>query len=145
MAGTKKQIAQFLSEHIVGMKLVKANGATDASLQSVGELLKKLEQCARADGAHTLLFFEPLPAVLAPLCHRAFCSDVPVAELSRIITFAATLYLIQKIFTYAESGQSSASRRQHFGGVHSMMQFKEELRGVQETDVGSTGAVQLRA
>ena len=105
-AGVEKQFSQFLSEHIIGMKSIKAAGAERATL---------------VDGiAHirTLRTFSIRQAFVQSVSSSVFQPAVLVLVVVlfiltygtpgfNIISFAAALYLIQKIFTYLESGQNA--------------------------------------
>lgn len=106
MAATEKQIAQFLTEHMSGMKVVKAGGIGTQALRTIQELLHTLRHSiVRVMLARSISssMFQPFAlffvvGLFAVMYHQPNFS---------IITFAATLYLIQKIFTYAESAQNS--------------------------------------
>ncbi|MFA6414402.1 MAG: ABC transporter ATP-binding protein [Candidatus Paceibacterota bacterium] len=103
-AGAEKQFAQFLSEHIIGMKSVKAAGVEREAINDGSahiRLLRHLsirQSLVRSLGAS---FFQPVSIVLVVVL---FLLTYHTPTFS-IISFAASLYLIQKIFTYLESGQ----------------------------------------
>lgn len=106
VAGVEKQFAQFLSEHVIGMKSIKAAGATHAALTGGTthiHLLRTLSiRQAFIRSASTSLF-QPFSIVLVVVL---FLLTYRAPDFS-IIAFGATLYLIQKIFTYLESGQNA--------------------------------------
>ena len=106
MSTVEREISQFLSEHIIGMKLAKAGGVVEAALSDVRGLLQRLRQAqvrmALVRSASSSLF-QPF-SLLFVIILFVLMYKTPGFN---IISFAATLYLIQKIFTYAESAQSS--------------------------------------
>lgn len=105
-AGVEKQFSQFLSEHIIGMKSIKAAG---------------IERTALADGiAHirVLRSYSIRQALVQSVSSSVFQPAILVFVVVlfiltynspgfNIISFAAALYLVQKIFTYLESGQNA--------------------------------------
>ena len=104
-AGVEKQFSQFLSEHIIGMKSIKAGGVERAAIENGVahiRLLRALSIRQSLVSTVSSSFFQPFALVLVVLL---FLLTYHTPEFS-IISFAASLYLIQKIFTYLESGQS---------------------------------------
>ena len=103
---TEKQFSQFLSEHIIGMKSVKAAGAEEAALQKgsgqIG-LLRVLSIRQALVRSVSSSLFQPVSLILVVVL---FMLTYRTPGFS-IISFGATLYLIQKIFTYLESGQNA--------------------------------------
>ncbi len=105
-AGVEKQFAQFLSEHIIGMKSIKAAGAERAAIKDGVahiRLLRHLSIRQSLIGTVSTSFFQPFAIVLVVLL---FLLTYRTPQFS-IISFAASLYLIQKIFAYLESGQNA--------------------------------------
>jgi len=105
-AKVEKQFAQFLTEHIIGMKSIKASGVERSAI-SYGSahirLLRHLsiQQALMRSASNS--FFQPISIVLVVVL---YVLTYQTPEFS-IISFAASLYLIQKIFTYLESGQNA--------------------------------------
>ncbi|MEK7095131.1 MAG: ABC transporter ATP-binding protein [Patescibacteria group bacterium] len=105
-AGVEKQFAQFLSEHIIGMKSIKASGAERAAIFNGAthiRLLRHLSIKQSFVGTLSTSFFQPSAIVLVTLL---FLLTYHTPEFN-IISFTASLYLIQKIFAYLESGQNA--------------------------------------
>lgn len=105
-AGVEKQFAQFLSEHIIGMKSIKAAGVERAAIKngvSHIRLLRHLSIRQSFVGTISASFFQPFSIVLVSVL---FLLTYRAPGFS-IISFAASLYLIQKIFAYLESGQNA--------------------------------------
>ena len=105
-AGVEKQFAQFLSEHIIGMKSVKAAGVERAAIADGAahiRLLRSLSIRQAFVRSISTSFFQPASIMLVVLL---FLLTYRTSEFS-IISFAASLYLIQKIFAYLESGQAA--------------------------------------
>lgn len=103
-AGVEKQFAQFLTEHIIGMKSIKAAGAERAAIAVGTEHIKRLRHLSIRQallGTLSSSFFQPASLVLVIVL---FLVTYHTPEFS-ILSFAAALYLIQKIFMYLESGQ----------------------------------------
>jgi len=105
-AGVEKQFAQFLSEHIIGMKSIKAAGAERAAIANGNahiHLLRHLSIRQSLVSTTSSSLFQPTAVVLVVLLFFLTYHDPSF----NIISFATSLYLIQKIFTYLESGQNS--------------------------------------
>ncbi len=105
-AGVEKNFAQFLAEHIIGMKAVKAAGAERAALTDGSRHIKQLRELSiRRILVHTLStsFFQPASIVLVA---ALFLLNYNTPGFN-IVSFAAALYLIQKVFIYLESGQNA--------------------------------------
>lgn len=105
-AGVEKQFAQFLSEHIIGMKSIKSAGVERAAIASGIahiRLLRHLSIRQSFVGTMSTSFFQPAAIIIVVLL---FLLTYHAPGFS-IISFAASLYLIQKIFTYLESGQNA--------------------------------------
>ena len=105
-AVVEKQFAQFLSEHIIGMKSIKASGVERAAISDGSAHIRMLRYLSirqslvrSASGS----FFQPISIVLVVVL---YVLTYQTPEFS-IISFAASLYLIQKMFTYLESGQNA--------------------------------------
>jgi len=135
MATSEKQIAQFLSEHIIGMKLVKAGGVAREALRQGQRLLLELRysyvriMLVRAISGS---LFQPFSIIFVVFL---FFVMYQTPDFS-IISFAATLYLIQKIFTYAESAQSSLhGLGEVLPYVRNVLQFKKELEDSREVQL----------
>src|SRR3989344_4286776 len=106
MAATEKLISQFISEHVIGMKSLKAAGADEPAFTSGSVLLRVLRALQIRLALVMSLsksVFQPF-TILFVIVLFAVTYQLPGFSL---IAFAATLYLIQKIFTYLESAQSS--------------------------------------
>ena len=104
MAGMEKQFAQFLSEHIIGMKSIKAAGVERAAIADGSAHIRSLRHLSIRQAFVRSLgtsFFQPVSIMLVVVL---FLLTYHTPTFS-IIPFAASLYLIQKIFTYLESGQ----------------------------------------
>jgi len=105
-AKVEKQFAQFLNEHIIGMKSIKAAGVERDAIADGNShigLLRSLsirQAFIRSVGSS---FFQPFSLILVVVLYLL---TYQTAEFS-IVSFAASLYLIQKIFTYLESGQNA--------------------------------------
>ncbi len=106
MATTEKKFAQFLSEHIIGMKAIKAAGVEERALQKSNTLvayLRTLSIRMTFIRSASSSMFQPF-SLLFVIVLFAITYHTPGFN---IISFAAILYLIQKIFTYLESGQAA--------------------------------------
>lgn len=106
MSGTEKHLSQFITEHTLGMKSLKASGLQARAL-SAGDkllaLLRRLQIRLALVSSLSGSLFQPF-TILFIIGLFAVTYQAPGFNL---VSFAATLYLIQKIFTYLESGQSA--------------------------------------
>lgn len=106
MSGTEKQLSQFITEHTMGMKSLKASGL-EVRAMSAGDrllgLLRRLQIRLALVSSLSGSLFQPF-TILFIIGLFAVTYQSPGFNL---VSFAATLYLIQKIFTYLESGQSA--------------------------------------
>lgn len=104
-ADVEKQFAQFLSEHIIGMKSIKAAGVERSAIKSGTAHIRLLRHLSIRQSLVSTVsssFFQPVAIVIVVLLFLLTYHSPGF----NIISFAASLYLIQKIFTYLESGQS---------------------------------------
>lgn len=102
----EKDFSQFLNEHIIGMKSIKAAGVEEAALadgHSHIRLLRMLSIRQALVRSLSASLFQPASLILIVLL---FILTYRSPGFS-IISFVAALYLIQKIFTYLESGQNA--------------------------------------
>jgi ABC-type multidrug transport system fused ATPase/permease subunit len=105
-ASIEKEFSQFLSEHIIGMKAIKAAGAEHEAIQNGTEHINELRSLSIRKAFTRSLsssLFQPAGILLVVILFLLSYNSPSF----NIISFAATLYLIQKIFTYLESGQSA--------------------------------------
>lgn len=137
-AGVEKQFAQFLSEHIIGMKAIKAAGVENDAIANGGAHIHLLRSISiRQSLARTASssFFQPFSIVLVVLL---FLLTYHTPEFN-IISFAASLYLIQKIFVYLESGQNAMqSISQLIPYAQNISAFKRNLDLHRESTSGSS-------
>lgn len=106
LIATEKSYMHFLSEHIIGMKAVKAAGAEERAIESGGALVRMLRTLSiRMSLIRSLSgsLFQPFSLVFVIIL---FAITYRLPDFS-MISFAAALYLIQKIFTYLESGHGA--------------------------------------
>lgn len=103
---TEKEISQFITEHIVGMKSLKASGTEKNAFAEGEKLISSLRslqvRMAKILSLNTSMF-QPFTLLFIILLFL-LTYQTPGFNL---VSFAATLYLIQKIFTYLESGQGA--------------------------------------
>ncbi len=103
---TEKQFSQFLSEHIIGIKSIKAAGADGAAIHEGSKQIKLLRTLSIRQALIRSIssgLFQPASLVLVVVLFMLTYNTPGFS----IISFGATLYLIQKIFTYLESGQNA--------------------------------------
>ncbi|MFA6315426.1 MAG: ABC transporter ATP-binding protein [Candidatus Paceibacterota bacterium] len=136
-AGVEKQFAQFLSEHIIGMKSIKASGVERTAIANGAahiRLLRHLSIRQSFVGTLSTSFFQPSAIVLVVLL---FLLTYHTPEFN-IISFAASLYLIQKIFAYLESGQNAMqSVRGLLPYAKNLADFKHNLDIYRESAEGA--------
>ena len=137
-ARVEKQFAQFLSEHIIGMKSVKAAGVERAAIADGAahiRLLRHLSIRQSLVGTISTSFFQPTAIVIVVLLFLLTYHSPGFS----IISFAASLYLIQKIFTYLESGQNAMqSISVLLPYTKNIAAFKREMNAHRESSDGAT-------
>jgi ABC-type multidrug transport system fused ATPase/permease subunit len=102
----EKLLAQHVGEHLGGFKVVKASGREHEVVAHTDTLLERLRS-AYANSVYVQslgqAFFQPISfifvIILFAVSYHSSAFSLPM--------FAAVLYLIQKIFTYLQSIQSS--------------------------------------
>ncbi len=113
MALTEKHLGQSLSEQIAGMKSIKAAAAEEyvfAEASTFMNSLQRLQSRIALIKAGSTSLFQPFTLVFISI---AFYVSYHSPSFS-LVSFGATLYLIQKMFTYLESGQN---------GLHSISEL----------------------
>ena len=108
-----KQLSHHITEHLGGLKVVKASGEEGRVFEKAKELLLSLRTLyVRNIVVHALgtIFIQPFSVVFVIIIF-SFAYKTPGFN---IAVFAATLYLIQKIFIYLQSGQ---------GALHSVIEL----------------------
>jgi len=138
MADTEKQINKFLSEQIIGMKTLKATGVEDAALsygyQFIGSLRSLQMRLALIRSVSASLFQPFTVAFIAMVFLLSYKSPGFSA-----VAFIATLYLIQKMFVYLESGQAALHQVSELVPyAQSVMRFKQVLGENHEAHPKST-------
>ncbi len=127
LSRVEKRFAQFLSEHIIGMKSVKAAGAEQAAIamgQTHVRSLRSLAIRAALVRSASSSLFQPFSILFVVVL---FLLTYHTPGFS-IISFAASLYLIQKIFTYLESGQNALHAVSELAPyVEHILRFKKNL------------------
>lgn len=105
-AAVEKKFSQFLSEHIIGMKSIKAAGAERTALADGIANIHELRMLAIRQAfvrSISSSLFQPASLILVVIL---FLLTYHTPGFN-IVSFAAALYLIQKMFTYLESGQNA--------------------------------------
>lgn len=127
LSQTEKKISQFLSEYIIGMKAVKVAGAEDKALAAVNDSIDFLRLLQiRVAGMQSISagVFQPF-SIIFVLVLFALTYQLPGFSL---VSFAAALYLVQKIFTYLESGQGALNNlSMMIPYAENMQSFKQML------------------
>lgn len=132
MASTEKDVSQSLAQQIIGMKTIKAAGAESDAFKEMGVLMNVLRRLQvriafiKAVGG---AMFQPFTLFFIAV---AFYVSYHSPGFS-LVSFGATLYLIQKIFVYFDSGMSSLqSMNEAAPYARQMTQFGRELRAHEE-------------
>ncbi|HVM73385.1 MAG TPA: ABC transporter ATP-binding protein [Candidatus Paceibacterota bacterium] len=133
-ARLEKDIAQHIGEHIQGFKTVKASGVVPQALSVARAYLTRFRELAvRAIFVQSLgsIFIQPFGFIFAM---GVFAFSYYSGNFN-IAAFAATLYLIQKIFVYLDSTQSSFSMViQYIPFAESVLSFKARTYAEREED-----------
>lgn len=132
---TEKNYTHFLSEHIIGAKAFKAAGVEARALLSGGTLLQRLRKLSiRSTLIRSMSssLFQPFSLIFVVILFSIVYRQPDF----NMISFAATLYLIQKIFTYLESGHGALhSIRETIPYVQNVEGFKRLLDEHRETTI----------
>lgn len=131
----EKDFTQFLSEHIIGMKSIKAAGSEQLALVDGTEHIKAIRGLSVRQAFIRSLssgLFQPASLIIVIILF-ILTYNTPGFN---IISFAATLYLIQKIFTYLESGQGALlGITQQLPYAENVTEFKRQLRTHSEESI----------
>lgn len=142
---TEKMLAHHISEQLQGFKSVKAAGVAE----EVGRIAE--EPLSRMRNALTkAVFVQGLGGVIIQPLSFLFIIGIFAFSYSsgsfNIAAFAATLYLIQKIFVYLESTQGSIhSVTQLVPFAENILRFKKEAVANRENEEGAKPFVLKRA
>jgi ABC-type multidrug transport system fused ATPase/permease subunit len=135
MALNEKEISKLLSEQILGMKSIKAAAAERSIFKIASDSVDSLRNLQVR-----LTFTKSISSSLFQPFTIGFIVIVFLISYHspsfNIIAFGATLYLIQKMFTYLESAQSSFHVLYElvpYAG--SILAFREQLARAEETDL----------
>lgn len=132
LVATEKNYAHFLSEHLIGMKSIKAAGVEERALENGGTLVRILRKLSIRGALIRSLsgsLFQPFSLIFVIIL---FAITYRLPDFN-MISFVASLYLIQKIFTYLESGQGALSGiRETIPYARNIEEFKEKLDAERE-------------
>lgn len=143
VVATEKSYTHFLSEHIIGAKVVKAAGVEERALENGGtlvQMLRKLSIRSTLIRSMSGSLFQPFSLIFVIIL---FSITYRLPDFN-IISFAAALYLIQKIFTYLESGQGALhSLRETVPYVQNVEGFKKMLDEHREVQISGGAPLSL--
>ena len=127
-SGLEKSFANYLIEHISGLKVVKASGVGQKVIGAGRAILEPLRTVyIKSAIMHSLgsAVIQPF-SIIFVLILFAFAYKMPSFNLA---AFAAVMYLIQKIFVYLQSTQSSLHSIADFIPFASnILKFKNSLQ-----------------
>lgn len=137
LIAAEKNYVHFLSEHIIGMKAIKAAGVAERAIESGRTIIGSLRSLSiRMAFIRSLSgsLFQPFSLIFIIIL---FVITYRLPNFS-MISFAAALYLIQKIFTYLESGQGALHGiRETMPYIEHIESFKKRLDA--EREAAGTG------
>lgn len=137
----EKGFVNHLVEHIAGLKSVKASGVEYGVVHSGISWLQRLREIFTKTitvQALSTALIQPFSFIFIIVLF-VFAYRLPGFELA---TFVATLYLIQKIFTYLQSTQASLhSIADQIPYAENIINFRERLQQEQERDQSVGGKV----
>lgn len=144
MATTEKEISQYVSERIIGLKTVKAAGVEEAAYREGTTLFEQLRQLyVRLSITRSLgtSFFQPFAMIFVLILFTVTYTSGTF----NLIAFAATLYLIQKTFTYLESGQAALHGvRELLPYAAHVQAFRADLAEHRESKISGTRPFSLQ-
>lgn len=127
MVVTEKSLSEHLTEYLFGLKTVKTAGKEEEVLtQGKGFLLTMRRLYTKNALVHSLgtIFIQPIGLLLIIIIFY-FAYHSPDFN---IVVFGATIYLIQKIFSYLESGQNALHSISEFTPyAANVLSFKKNL------------------
>ncbi len=122
---TEKILSQHINEHIIGMKAVKSSGKESSVFNKGLLLIHSLRRLAFKNifvSSLGTIFIQPFGLIFIVVVF-SFSYRAPGFSL---LVFAATLYLIQKIFIYLGSTQSSIH------SINELVPYSEHIRSFGE-------------
>ena len=138
-ARIEKNLSQHIGEHLQAFKAVKASGISDAAYAVAHEYLENF----RTLMTRTILVQSAGSILIQPF---GFLFAIAIFSFSyysgtfSIAAFAATIYLIQKIFTYLDSTQGSyGSIAQYLPFADTVNAFKRQVIREAEVDAANSG------
>ena len=133
----QKEVAHHINENIDGVKIVKATGQEIPVYRKGVELFEKMrnKRLIMALYNHSIgAMFEPLSFVFISLL-LVYYYQSPLFE---IASFAAIIYLVQKMFLFFQSIQGSIYQlNQNVPYIKSVVDYKESVDKNQEEDLGT--------
>ena len=105
MAATEKDVSQSLAQQIIGMKSIKAARVEEGVFAEAGAFMQSLKSQQMGIAFAKALSGALLQPFTLFFISVAFYVSYHSAHFN-LISFGATLYLIQKIFVYLESGMA---------------------------------------
>ncbi len=134
----EKMLAHYINEHILGVKMIKASAAEDVVSSTAKEhfdAFKNIELRSAIYKAWIGSLFEPISfSFIAGLV--LFYYNKPAFD---IASFAAILYLVQKMFSFVQTGQNSAqSIMANVPYVQSITDYERSVDKNQEVAAGNT-------
>ena len=134
----EKSFSQFLGEHIIGTKSIKAAGVERLAIRQGNTYLRALRTLSlrmaliRSGSAS---MFQPFSLIFVIILFTVSYKSPGFS----IVSFGATLYLIQKIFTYLESGINALhSVNETLPYAKSLTSYKKMLEDHREEKVIGT-------
>ncbi len=131
-----KEAAQFVTEHAIGMKAIKGSAVEGAVLSRGSDLFrqrKALELRKSIIASASSSIIEPASVVFVV---AAFAFSYTLENFSFQV-FAATIFLIQRVFVYLESGQVSLHIvNETIPRLLHVVEFGEDLTKNQEKNSG---------
>jgi len=137
MSSTEKDITHLLAEQITGMKSIKSaavEGQVYTGIERFMANLRRLQIRISLIKSLSAGLFQPFMLFFIVIVFYISYNSPGFS----VVSFGATLYLIQKIFTYLESGQGALHAvNENLPYAHSVERFRQTLQESQEPSLAA--------
>ncbi|MDP7466444.1 MAG: ABC transporter ATP-binding protein [Candidatus Pacebacteria bacterium] len=132
-----KTVANTVSESIFGMKVVKSMKAEDSIVKRANEhfdSLKDFQIRTAMLGTFSTIFIQPISVIFIAVI---FAGSVYVLPVFNLAVLLATVYLVQRIFSYIQMLQSNYHNVNNlFPYLHETIRYRQRALENQEQDKG---------
>lgn len=136
MVGIRKQVAHFVNEHIIGMKMIKSLGTSEPVLKRGNTFFHEVHVV----GLKSVLLSNVIIALMQPVSLLFIVALFAYSYTSpqfHFGAFAAVIYLVHRIFSYVEQLQSNIQKMHDaYPYLEHVLAYEEEIDAEQEGNSG---------